>query len=281
MSDIVNKVFNGGKINQESYEAWTAEAFGKIKNPTPEQVEMYEKSVRGGNCSTCGKPWLIRRNQTIVADYTYYEPMCKCLEAAEKKRRKSQIEADIADKAGIPEKYTHVHISDMSRQGLKPETIEAINRIEERVKAEAYKSTGLFICGDNGVGKTHITVSVLRHLAVKYGMRIKFVDCANILSDEIKAGDYIKILCEYDAVLLDDFDKLRDTKRGDWGNERIFALINGLDSRKRIIIGTANYRDEKEMTTGMDGAIISRIRGCCDVVFLYGYDYRLRGKDAE
>ena len=108
---------------------------------------------------------------------------------------------------------------------------------------------GLLFCGDNGVGKTHLAVAVLRELVEKKGARGQFWDFHELIREiknsydpETKTTE-LQVLApvvETDVLLLDDLGAWKMT---DWMNDTLFYILNSRYMAKRATLITTNYQD--------------------------------------
>ncbi len=153
---------------------------------------------------------------------------------------------------------------------------------------------GLLFCGDNGVGKTHLAVAVLRELAAARGARGQFWDFHELIR-EIKAcydpetkTTELQVLApvvEMDVLLLDDLGAWKMT---DWMNDTLFFILNSRYMAKRPTLITTNYQDvTREQALAADPLrrreflverigqrLRSRLMEMCAVITLKGPDRR-------
>ena len=103
----------------------------------------------------------------------------------------------------------------------------------------ADEGLGLLFCGDNGVGKTHLAVGVLRELVETKGARGQFWDFHELIR-EIKSSydpetkttelQVLEPVVEADVLLLDDLGAWKMT---DWMNDTLFYILNSRYMAKR------------------------------------------------
>src|SRR5262249_51526939 len=113
----------------------------------------------------------------------------------------------------------------------------------------ADEGLGLLFTGDNGVGKTHLAVAVLRELVTTKGVRGQFWDFHELLR-EIKNSynpetlttelQVLEPVVDTDVLLLDD---LAAWKMTDWMNDTLFYILNSRYLAKRATVITTNYQD--------------------------------------
>jgi DNA replication protein DnaC len=153
---------------------------------------------------------------------------------------------------------------------------------------------GLLFCGDNGVGKTHLAVAVLRELVSAKGARGQFWDFHELIR-EIKSSydpetkttelQVLEPVIETDVLLLDDLGAWKMT---DWMNDTLFSILNSRYMAKRPTIITTNFQDvAREQALAADPLrrreflverigqrLRSRLMEMCAVITINGPDRR-------
>lgn len=153
---------------------------------------------------------------------------------------------------------------------------------------------GLLLCGDNGVGKTHLAVAVLREITQKGDVRGQFWDFHGLLREirnsynpETKTTelDVLEPVIETGVLLLDDLGAWRMT---DWMVDTLFYILNGRYMAKRPTLITTNFQDvtmeeaakeeslrRREFLVERVGQRVrSRIMEMCLVIKMSGQDFR-------
>jgi DNA replication protein DnaC len=160
---------------------------------------------------------------------------------------------------------------------------------------------GLLFSGDNGVGKTHLAVAVLRELAEAKGARGQFWDFHELIR-EIKSSydpetkttelQVLEPVVAMDVLLLDDLGAWKMT---DWMNDTLFYILNSRYMAKRPTIITTNYQDvTREEAIAADALrrreflverigqrLRSRLMEMCLVVRMLGADHRQARQQAN
>ena len=160
---------------------------------------------------------------------------------------------------------------------------------------------GLLFCGDNGVGKTHLAVAVLRELSAGKGARGQFWDFHELIR-EIKSSydpetkttelQVLEPVVEADLLLLDDLGAWKMT---DWMNDTLFYILNSRYMAKRPTLITTNYQDttreealaadplrRREFLVERIGQRLrSRLMEMCLVVRVSGSDHRQARQQAN
>jgi DNA replication protein DnaC len=158
----------------------------------------------------------------------------------------------------------------------------------------ADEGLGLLFTGDNGVGKTHLAVAVLRELFTAKGARGEFWDFHELIR-EIKNSynpetrttelQVLAPVVEMDVLLLDDLGAWKMT---DWMNDTLFFILNSRYMAKRATLITTNFQDadvkavlaadplrRKEFLVDRIGQRLrSRLMEMCLVIKMQGADHR-------
>lgn len=150
---------------------------------------------------------------------------------------------------------------------------------------------GLLFMGSVGVGKTHLSVAILRGLIEK-GIDCLFYDFGSLLKEIQKSYNSVSETSEmevlapiYEAEVLV-LDELGASKPTEWVCDTIRQIIGRRYNDKRLTIFTTNYMDERS-ASGMEtledrigSRLRSRLYEMCRTVVIEGPDYR-RKLDAE
>ena len=158
----------------------------------------------------------------------------------------------------------------------------------------ADEGLGLLFTGTNGVGKTHLAVSVLRELFAVKGARGEFWDFHELIR-EIKNSynpetrttelQVLAPVVETDILLLDDLGAWKMT---DWMNDTLFFILNSRYMAKRATLITTNFQDVDAKTARdadpntrseffverIGQRLRSRLMEMCLVIKMQGQDYR-------
>jgi len=160
----------------------------------------------------------------------------------------------------------------------------------------ADEGLGLLFTGTNGVGKTHLAVSVLRELFTTKGARGEFWDFHELIR-EIKNSynpetrttelQVLAPVVETDILLLDDLGAWKMT---DWMMDTLFFILNSRYMAKRATVITTNFQDTDPKTAQAEGKdslrqkeflferigprLRSRLMEMCLVIKMQGQDYR-------
>lgn len=167
--------------------------------------------------------------------------------------------------------YEHKDMTFESYSPKHPTQQKALDRMQRQ-------HGSFFLFGPWGTGKTHLlTASVIR--AISEGIHAVAISMPHLLREFRKFGrderlDIEKRAWEIPYLAIDDFGKQRDT---DWTDERLFELIDrrylGYIRGATCTSITSNSTME-DLAIKMDGAILDRIAGMCELLFVDGESYR-------
>jgi DNA replication protein DnaC len=274
---FVSELFTGKKLTQEEYHEYVSKLLENMDKTDP-TYEYNFKQLHGGECEDCKKSWKQKDIEISIAEYKIYIPGCDCYDKKEKKEKEDSLYLMRGKAADIPDRYLKNTVKEMDIKNITSETKRAIQRVKEYISGKEYKNNGCVLYGDIGTGKTHCAISILKYLIVNEQMNCKYMRMSEFVKKIINhKKNYVEELNNYQAVLLDDFDKINTGSHGEnsFILESIFNLIDTLMSNNRIILITCNFKDSTEMSEKMNQAIFSRIIQCCIFIKFDGDDYRL------
>ena len=235
--------------------------------------------------------------EILTRDGREFAQPCSC-------RRASTISGDdVLASCRIPPRYEHCTL-----ETFEPGSPSLSSALEKAMTfCSGYphladdEGLGLLFCGDNGVGKTHLAVAVLRELVSARGAHGQFWDFHELIR-EIKSSydpetkttelQVLEPVIEMDVLLLDDLGAWKMT---DWMNDTLFYLLNSRYMAKRPTIITTNFQDadraavlaadplrRREFLVERIGQRLrSRLMEMCLVVRLQGSDHRQARQQAN
>ena len=201
-------------------------------------------------------------------------------------RRSKLIEAAL-----VPPRY-----GECSFQSYKPaqgnaSQLMAFNYAFRLVREYPAIGRGLLFMGPCGVGKTHLSVAILKGLIEK-GIHCLFYEFGSLLKEiqnsynPVSQTSELKVLApvfEAEVLVL---DELGASKPTDWVRDTMMQVINTRYNDRRLTIFTTNYRDERTRPSEetLEDRIGTRLRSrlyeMCRSVLVKGEDYR-RNFDAQ
>ena len=226
-----------------------------------------------------------------------YAQACAC------RKRSSLPGGDPASACRIPPRYEHCTLE--SFEPGSPSLAAALEKAVAFCAGYPYlgddEGLGLLFSGDNGVGKTHLAVAVLRELVTAKGARGQYWDFHELIREikssydpETKTTELMVLepVVEADVLLLDDLGAWKMT---DWMNDTLFYILNSRYMAKRPTVITTNYQDvTREQALAADPLrrreflverigqrLRSRLMEMCLIVRMQGGDHRQARQQAN
>ena len=160
--------------------------------------------------------------------------------------------------------------------------------ITDDVLANGY---GLYIYGDSGLGKTHLTACMCNELISQYQQCLftNFFEIAKLIKaawhKNAEAEVIIKKLCNIDFLFVDDLGTEKVQKNGEdnWLQEQIFDIINKRYNNKKPTIFSSNYSlNELINDRGLMQKTVDRINEMSTAIIkLSGTSYRAKNKPKD
>ena len=188
--------------------------------------------------------------------------------------------------ARIPRRYAECSFEGFKKDPNTPQDVAfqyACRLILDYPKVER----GLLFMGPVGVGKTHLSVAILRDL-IKKGVPCLFYEFGSLLKEiqdsynPISQNSELRVLAPvYQAEVLV-LDELGASKPTDWVRDTMAQIINTRYNDKKLTIFTTNYLDtrrkptEETLEDRIGVRMRSRLYEMCKKVEINGEDYRKR-----
>ncbi len=150
---------------------------------------------------------------------------------------------------------------------------------------------GLLFMGTCGIGKTHLSVAILRALLDKnipclfYDFRDLLKEIQESWNSQTQSSEMTVLAPVYQAEVLV-LDELGATKPTEWVKDTMTHIINKRYNDRKVTIFTSNYLDSKatqfdELLQDRVGTRLrSRLHEMCKVISISGEDYRKTVKQA-
>jgi DNA replication protein DnaC len=208
---------------------------------------------------------------------------CRCLDSL-------RVERLLAG-ARIPKRYEHCDLdsylpNDESQKRAKLFVQSFIDRYPQI-------DVGLLFLGTCGVGKTHLSVALLKQVIAQKSDSGLFYDFRDLLR-EIQASwnsvsqaselDVLRPVLEAKVLVL---DELGANKPTEWVRDTIAHIINCRYNDKKLTVFTSNYLDspgrtgDETLTDRIGVRLRSRLYEMCKEVEIRGMDFRQDVKKAK
>jgi DNA replication protein DnaC len=204
---------------------------------------------------------------------------CRC-------RAEGKLAKLIAD-ASIPKLYRESSLQNYQPSRGNLSQLRAFNYAHTLVRDYPIIDRGILFMGSVGVGKTHLSVGILRGL-IERGISCRFYEFRSLLKEiqnsynpntNLTEMDILAPLFDYDVIVL---DELGSAKPSEWVQDTIGLIINARYNEKKLTILTTNYPDEHQSSTDetlserIGARLRSRLYQMCRTVLVEGEDYRLK-----
>jgi DNA replication protein DnaC len=204
---------------------------------------------------------------------------CRC--------RERDSQSKLIEAARIPRRYSHCTLHNFLKTSKSQwRAVQEASKIHDGYLAGKVEQ-GLIFMGPVGVGKTHLSVSILRGL-VEQGVPCLFYEFGALLKEiqdsynPISKNSELRVLSPvYQAEVLV-LDELGASKPTDWVRDTMHQIIGTRYNDRRLTIFTTNYLDARRNPTDetledrVGVRLRSRLFEMCKTVHVEGEDYRRR-----
>ena len=204
---------------------------------------------------------------------------CRC--------RTENSRTKLLDSARIPRRYDQCSLQNYYPAQGNGTQLRAFNYAFRLVREYPAVERGLLFSGPVGVGKTHLSVAILRGLIEK-GVPCLFYEFGSLLKEiqdsynSVSQTSELRVLAPiYQAEVLV-LDELGASKPTDWVRDTMMQIINTRYNNKRLTIFTTNYLDarrapaDETLEDRIGVRLRSRLYEMCKTVYIDGEDYRRR-----
>lgn len=253
------------------------------------------------HCGKCNNPV-----QTIITNpFTNKEVIvgciCKCeaerlkREEEDAKNREKQRRIEQLQRSSLlGDRYKNVTFDD-TETGVNSMFDEAYRRcknycdISSKVLENGY---GIYIYGDKGCGKTHLTACMVNEL-IKQGrpvMFTNFFEIAQIIKNTFNRTneseiDMIEKISNIDFLFIDDLgtEKVSNNGEDNWLQGKIFEILNKRYNNKKPTIFTSNYSLKELISSrGIMDKTVDRILEMSSLILkIEGKSYRTKTRDKD
>lgn len=197
--------------------------------------------------------------------------------------RKTLLEA-----AHIPRRYEGCSLNNYQPATNNGSQLRAFNYAYRLAREYPSVDRGLLFMGTCGVGKTHLSVAVLRELIEKKGVPCLFYEFGPLLKEiqdsynPVSQTSELTVLApviEIEVLVLDELGAMKPTE---WVRDTMMQVINARYNSKKLTIFTTNYTDTRrtpadEILEDRIGARLrSRLYEMSKTVIIEGEDFRRR-----
>ncbi|HEV2799476.1 MAG TPA: ATP-binding protein [Pyrinomonadaceae bacterium] len=202
--------------------------------------------------------------------------------------RKQGGRTRIIEGARIPRRYDGCSLQNYFPAPNNGTQLKAFNYAFRLVREYPAVDRGLLFMGTVGVGKTHLSVAILRGLMEKGVPKCLFYEFGSLLKEiqdsynPISKTSELRVLAPvYQAEVLV-LDELGASKPTDWVRDTMMQIIGTRYNDRKLTIFTTNYLDARRAPTDetledrVGVRLRSRLFEMCKTVHIEGEDYRRR-----
>lgn len=202
---------------------------------------------------------------------------CRC--------RQENNRTKLIESARIPRRYDQCALHNYYPAPNNGTQLKAFNYAFRLVREYPAIDRGLLFMGTVGVGKTHLSVAILRGLMEK-GVPCLFYEFGSLLKEiqdsynKISQTSEMRLLAPvYQAEVLV-LDELGASKPTDWVRDTMMNIIGTRYNDKKLTIFTTNYLDarrnasDETLEDRIGVRLRSRLFEMCKTVHIEGEDYR-------
>ncbi len=211
----------------------------------------------------------------------YEGKRCLCVEQEMRRLRREQINREFPLEPSDFTNFSLDKYSEIYEAQLKGSPRSVMSQVLDYCQAFAtHFRPGLgnvMMMGDAGLGKTHLALSVARHVLSK-GYDVVYVSAQQAFarlddtSWESEADAWREAMLEADLLIVDDLGTEYITPRT---ISNLYEIINTRMGGRRTTIYTTNVTSQSMMTTRYSEKLASRLLGGCTVLQFAGEDIRL------
>ena len=223
--------------------------------------------------------------------------MCECMKEAERREKEAEEQKEKLRKLdklrgasllGDRYKDTTFDSTDLNRPA---DFQKAFKRCRDycKVADQALENGyGMYIYGDSGTGKTHLTACMCNELManMRQCLFTNFFEISKLIrstwNGNADSENVIRRLCEVDFLFLDDLGTEMVTKNGEdnWLQGQVFDIINKRYNNRKPTIFSSNYSMNQLITErGLMAKTVDRIGEMSTAMIkLSGDSYRRKGK---
>lgn len=239
-------------------------------------------------CEECPSDKYLKPLRMIYLEEKNGQVPCKCMNQSKNFNRIKKL----YDSANIPEHFRKARVETIEHEHDKTASLFAAkDTISEFLATSPVTNQasplGFYMYGGTGCGKTHLAISILNVMILKYGIQSRYCKFSKDFINALKAsynkkddwGDQeldssAKIEKELQTVPVLVIDDFGVTKDSDWSLEKTYDLLTTRLEANRITIITSNTKME-DLAGVFSNRIFSRLCEMTRPIEFLNIDYRV------
>lgn len=246
----------------------------------------------------CTKCHTRRVTKNIIEPFGKRMPIvCECMKEEERKAKELEEQKEKLSKLDklrgaslLGERYRDAWFvkTDLNRPTDFQKAFQRCHRYCEIADQALENGWGIYIYGDSGTGKTHLTACMCNELMsqMRQCLFTNFFEISKLIKStwngNADSEAVIRRICEVDFLFLDDLGTEKVTSNGEdnWLQGQVFDIVNKRYNNKKPTIFSSNYSmNELIADRGLMKKTVDRIGEMSTAMIkLTGESYRRKGK---
>lgn len=245
----------------------------------------------------CNKCHTLRVTEKIIPVFNKRMPvMCQCMKEAEQREKdkedynhKMQMLDKLRSASLLGERYTDATFENTDIvEGDFEKAFHRCRKYCDIADEALKKGYGIYMYGNSGTGKTHLTACICNELINKYQQCLftNFFEISKLIRStynrNAEAEGIIKRIGDIDFLFIDDLgtEILKKNGEDNWLQEQVFDIINKRYNNKKPTIYSSNYSlNELIETRGMMEKTVDRIMEMSTAIIrVNGQSYRAKNR---
>ncbi len=249
----------------------------------------------------CSKCHTLRVTEKIIPVFNKRMPVpCKCMRDAEQREKeqeeykhKMQMLDKLRSASLLGERYkdTTFESTDLSVGGEFEKAFHRCRKYCDIADEALEKGYGMYLYGNSGTGKTHLTACICNELINKYQQCLftNFFEVSKLIRSTFNRNTNAEVIinriCDIDFLFIDDLgtELLKKNGEDNWLQDQVFDIINKRYNNRKPTIFSSNYslNDLIEKRGMMEKTVDRIMEMSTAIIRVNGDSYRARNRRKE